>query len=83
MDAMFKVAFAKPQDFNLITSIDVLLFVVLGGLGSFTGSLIAAAAVFLLKDKLGDFQSISAHRELIFSIILVLVVRFIPNGIVK
>ena len=77
---IFKVGFIAPSGFNLITSIDILLFVVLGGLGSFTGSVFAAAVVYFLRDKLGDFDGLNEHRELIFSIILVLSIRFIPNG---
>ena len=58
---------ANKFDFN--TSILVLVFVVLGGLGNIWGSLIAAAALTVLPEALRQF---SDYRMLVYAIVLIL-----------
>jgi len=67
-------------DFN--TSILVLVFVVLGGLGSIRGSMIAAALLYVLPELLRSFD-IAEYRMLIYAIILILVMLFTNNPILK
>ncbi len=55
-------------DFN--TSILVLVFVVLGGLGNIWGSIIAAAALTILPEALRSFAD---YRMLVYAIVLILV----------
>ena len=59
---------AKKFDFN--TSILILVFVVLGGLGNIRGSIIAAALLYVLPELLRDFYD---YRMLIYAIVLILV----------
>ena len=59
---------AKKFDFN--TSILILVFVVLGGLGNIRGSIIAAALLYVLPEMLRDFYD---FRMLIYAIVLILV----------
>lgn len=59
-----------PTKFDFNTSILVLVFVVLGGLGSMRGSLIAAALLTLLPELLREF---SDYRMLVYAIVLILV----------
>ena len=59
---------AAKFDFN--TSILILVFVVLGGLGNMLGSIIAAAALTILPEALRGF---SDYRMLIYAIVLILV----------
>ncbi len=61
---------ASKFDFN--TSILVLVFVVLGGLGSIRGSIIAAALLYVLPELLRKFD-IAEYRMLIYAIVLILV----------
>lgn len=56
--------------FNFNTSILILVFVVLGGLGNLWGSLIAAAALTILPEALREF---SDYRMLVYAIVLILV----------
>ena len=63
---------ASKFDFN--TSILVLVFVVLGGLGSIRGSIIAAALLYVLPELLRKFD-IAEYRMLIYAIVLILVMR--------
>ena len=58
--------------FNFNTSILVLVFVVLGGLGSIRGSMISAALLYVLPELLRAFD-IAEYRMLIYAIVLILV----------
>ena len=59
---------ASKFDFN--TSILVLVFVVLGGLGNIWGSIIAATVLTILPEALRGFED---YRMLIYAIVLILV----------
>ena len=67
---------ASKFDFN--TSILVLVYVVLGGLGSIRGSIIAAAVLTLLPELLRN-GAINDYRMLIYAIILILVMLVTNN----
>ena len=69
---------AKKFDFN--TSILVLVFVVLGGIGNIRGSIIAAAALTILPEALRQF---SDYRMLIYAIVLILVMLITNNPTLK
>ncbi|MGN1080922.1 MAG: branched-chain amino acid ABC transporter permease [Acutalibacteraceae bacterium] len=61
-------------DFN--TSILILVFVVLGGLGNIMGSVIAATVLYILPEALREF---SDYRMLIYAIILIIVMVVTNN----
>ncbi len=65
-------------DFN--TSILILVFVVLGGLGNMTGSIIAAALLYVLPEALREFAD---YRMLIYAIVLIVVMVFTNNPQIK
>ncbi len=67
-------------DFN--TSILVLVFVVLGGLGNIRGSMIAAALLYVLPELLRGFN-ITEYRMLIYAVILILVMLCTNNDRLK
>ena len=67
-----------PKDFTWMKSVDALIIVVLGGLGSITGTIIAAVILGLLNMFLQDFGAI---RMIIYSLILILVMIFRPGGL--
>ncbi len=67
---------ASKFDFN--TSILVLVYVVLGGLGSIRGSIIAAAVLTLLPELLRN-GTINEYRMLIYAVILILVMLVTNN----
>ena len=66
----------QATKFNFNTSILVLVFVVLGGLGNIWGSLIAAAALTILPEALREF---SDYRMLVYAIVLILVMLATNN----
>lgn len=59
---------ATKFDFN--TSILVLVFVVLGGLGNMLGSIIAATVLYILPEALREFAD---YRMLLYAIVLIIV----------
>ena len=69
---------ATKFDFN--TSILILVFVVLGGLGNMWGSVIAAAALTILHEALRQFSN---YRMLVYAIVLILVMLATNNPTLK
>ena len=69
---------ANKFDFN--TSILILVFVVLGGQGNMLGSIIAAAALTILPEKLREF---SDYRMLLYAIILIITMLGTNNSEIK
>ncbi|MBQ7577716.1 MAG: branched-chain amino acid ABC transporter permease [Synergistaceae bacterium] len=69
---------ANKFDFN--TSILILVFVVLGGQGNMLGSVIAAAALTILPEKLREF---SDYRMLLYAVILIIVMLTTNNEDIK
>ena len=65
---------ASKFDFN--TSILVLVFVVLGGLGNIWGSIIAATVLYVLPEALRQFAD---YRMLVYAIVLILVMLATNN----
>ena len=69
-----------PKKFDFNTSILVLVFVVLGGIGNMTGSLIAAGVLVVLPELLRKF---SDYRMLVYAIVLILVMLGTNNEKLK
>ena len=69
---------ANKFDFN--TSILILVFVVLGGQGNMLGSIIAAAALTVLPEKLRSF---SDYRMLLYAVILIVTMLGTNNAEIK
>lgn len=68
----------KPDLFTFNKSIDILVMVVFGGMGSMTGSVIAAAFIGVLNMLLQNFSSI---RMVIYGVVLVAIMIFRPGGL--
>ncbi|MDR1705121.1 MAG: branched-chain amino acid ABC transporter permease [Clostridiales bacterium] len=66
--------------FNFNTSILILLFVVLGGLGNMWGSIVAAALLTVLPEMLRQFNN---YRMLVYAIVLILVMLATNNSSVR
>lgn len=67
---------AKQFDFNY--SINILVMVVLGGMGSFTGSIISAIVLTILPEVLREFAD---YRMIVYSLLLILTMIFRPTGL--
>ncbi len=72
------LSFIKPDLASFNRSIDYLIFVVLGGMGSITGSIIAAFVLTFLQEFLRFLQD---FRLIIYPVILILVMLFRPQGL--
>lgn len=68
----------KPETFGIDMSINILIIVVLGGMGSLSGSLLAAIFVGVVNMFLQSFGQV---RMLVYAIILILVMIFRPEGL--
>lgn len=69
---------ANKFDFN--TSILILVFVVLGGQGNMLGSIVAAAALTILPEKLREFRD---YRMLIYAVLLIAIMLGSNNAAVR
>jgi len=70
--------FIKPNVFGFMKSVDVLVIVVLGGLGSISGSVIAAILLAVLTTFLQQFTEV---RMIIYAALLVAIMLFRPQGL--
>ena len=69
-----------PTQFSFNQSINVLVFVVLGGLGNVLGSIISATLLTVLPEVLRAF---SDYRMLVYAVVLILVMIFTYNPTIR
>jgi branched-chain amino acid transport system permease protein len=72
------VGFVKPDLASFNNSINDLIFVVLGGMGSVTGSVLAAFVLTELQELLRFMKD---YRLLVYPVILIFVMLFRPQGL--
>lgn len=70
--------FIKPDSFGYMKSIDILVIVVFGGMGSIAGSVVGAIVLSLISLFL---QSIPELRMVIYAVILFLIMVYRPQGL--
>lgn len=70
--------FIKPDAFGFMKSIDILVIVVFGGMGSIMGSVVGAIALSVISLLLQEFPEL---RMVIYSVILFLIMVYRPQGI--
>jgi branched-chain amino acid transport system permease protein len=72
------IQLATPGSYGFIRSIEVVVMVVLGGLGSITGSILAAAVLTVALEGLREFQQ---YRMVVYALLLVVMMLTRPQGI--
>lgn len=72
------MGFIQPTSFDFIKSIDILTFVVFGGMGSLSGSVIATVILTFLPEGLRDFKEL---RMIIYPLALIVLMIFRPQGL--
>lgn len=72
------IGFIKPDLASFNNSINHLIYVVLGGMGSITGSVVAAFVLTILQEVL---RFLKDYRLLIYPLILIFVMLFRPQGL--
>jgi ABC-type branched-subunit amino acid transport system permease subunit len=70
--------FITPTDFNIIRSIEFVVMVTLGGLGSISGAILAAIVLTLLPEVL---RAIADWRMVIYSLLLIVMMLLRPQGL--
>lgn len=74
------IGFINPSAYNLEYSINYVVMLVIGGIGSVPGNVLGAILVTLVPELLRFMEN---YYWLVFSIITLLFVIFLPNGIVS
>ncbi|MGE0735872.1 MAG: ATP-binding cassette domain-containing protein [Alphaproteobacteria bacterium] len=74
------IIFIDPYQFGLTKSFEIVLFVVLGGLGSFWGPVLGATVMTVLPVWV---RVLKEWREVTFGILLIVMMGFRPQGIVS
>ena len=69
---------AHPNSFTFIKSFDILTMVVLGGLGSLSGSIIGAVLLTIITALLNE---VPEWRMIIYSVTLIVLMLFRPQGL--
>lgn len=72
-------SFVSPDSFGIFTSADMVIMVVIGGMGSIWGSLFGAALITLLPEWMDLFET---YKDFVHGGILVLVLMFLPQGLI-
>ena len=67
-----------PSSFGFMKSIEILVMVVLGGMGSMLGSILSAGVLTILPEALRSFAD---YRMVIYSLVLVFMMIFRPGGL--
>ena len=73
-----RLTFIQPLNFQLMKSYEMDFMVIIGGLGSITGSLVGAFFLTLLPEV---FRQFSSWRMVIYGLAVVLVMVFRPQGL--
>ena len=75
-----KTTFVNPASFTFLESAIILCIVVLGGMGSIIGVILAALVLILLPEYLRAFAD---YRMLVFGAVLVTMMVFRPQGLIS
>lgn len=67
-----------PTGFGFMKSIEILVMVVLGGMGSMLGSVLSAGLYTALQELMRNFES---YRMVVFALLLILMMIFRPKGL--
>jgi branched-chain amino acid transport system permease protein len=72
--------YVNPDAFSIFKSLDLVIMVVVGGLGSVWGTLFGAAFITILPNFLGFLET---YTDIIHGVILVVILLFLPQGFVS
>ncbi len=75
--------YLNPQTFDFNRSFEIIIMVVLGGMGSVTGSIVAAVFLTGIREALRPLQEITKVdlRMVIYSLMLIILMLTRPNGL--
>ncbi|HEX5134114.1 MAG TPA: branched-chain amino acid ABC transporter permease [Thermoanaerobaculia bacterium] len=70
--------YLHPNSFTFIKSFEIIIMIVIGGLGSITGSVLGAVLYIVLTEGLREFAQ---YRMVLFSLLLIVIMIVRPGGI--
>ena len=73
-----KIQLVTPRMFTFVKSMEVVVMVVLGGMGSITGSIVAATLLTVVLEWL---RGVDQYRMVIFSLLLIVLMLTRPSGL--
>ncbi|MFZ0131021.1 MAG: branched-chain amino acid ABC transporter permease [Desulfobacterales bacterium] len=72
-------AFVSPDSFSIFVSVDFVIMVVVGGMGSIWGTLFGTTLITLLPELI---EGLDHFKDIVHGLILVLILLFLPQGLV-
>jgi branched-chain amino acid transport system permease protein len=72
------LTYINPEDFNFLKSVEIVAMVILGGMGSTFGAIIAAITLTILPELLRDIQQ---YRMIIYALLLIIMMILRPQGL--
>ena len=72
------IQYINPEDFNFLRSVEIVVMVILGGMGSILGVFLAAILLTILPELLRDVQQ---YRMIVYSLLLVIMMLLRPQGL--
>lgn len=70
--------YLNPEDFNFLKSVEIVVMVILGGMGSMIGVIIAAVLLTILPELL---RSVAEYRMIIYALLLIVIMLTRPQGL--
>ena len=71
-----------PNDFTFVRSFEIIIMIVLGGMGSLTGSVFGAIVITIMPELLRQLPGdLSRYRLVVYSALLILIMLTRPQGI--
>ncbi len=70
--------FINPDGFDFLKSIEIVVMVILGGMGNTAGVIIAAIVLTILPEALRSFES---YRMILYSLLLIVIMVTKPDGL--
>src|SRR5215208_1018341 len=70
--------YVNPKSFEFIKSFEILIMIILGGLGSIVGSVLGAIVLTVLPEALREFAQ---YRMVIYSLLLIILMITRPQGL--
>lgn len=73
------ITYITPEGFNFLKSVDVVVMVILGGMGSTVGVVVAAILLTVLNEFLRQFEQ---YRMVVFALLLIVLMITRPQGLI-
>jgi len=73
----------NPSQFNVFELVNYLAFVMIGGTKKIYGPVIGAILLTFIGEYLSLFQHLAYYQSIIYGIVLILVVLFLPDGLIS